>query len=309
MESCQVLTALIFSIRSFGMNYNITFPNEIIGYTNAGGMVLISILIVAAAIILIRYSANILSAIAGLLIYMIVGVVGLEVVTMIISVIPGLGEALLGNAISFCILRAIIFAAIMHAVRWFVVKITDRKGDLDIGSALMSGWGIALGQSIVSGMDLLYISTLGNTINMYGVEEITNGMTTEEIQGLCDSVNQLSEVPASYFLFKGLNGAVDVLFNVFIFVMVYAIVKKGMEKKWYAVVATITGFMSMLTYFYDYRVFSESVIMSVLKLIVLAGVFAFVLNIDTKFLNGELRSFDKMKKKTMPKYSNSLRNK
>jgi hypothetical protein len=297
-------------MRRFYMDYDITFPADTINYTNAGGIILISVLIVAAAILMIRYSANILPAIAGLLIYMVLGVAGIEIVTMAISVIPVIGDFLIGSSVAFCITRALIFALLVHLARWLVLKFSDRKGDMELGNALIGGWGIALGQAIISGMDILYVSTLGNTINSYGMDELVSDMSAEEISNLIDAIKQVSDIPGTYFLFKGINCAVDVLFHIFAVVLLYAIVKKGLDKKWYLIVGALTFVMNLITLFYDYRAVSSYLALAFIKLITLAAVFALALNIDTRYLNGELRSFDKMKdKKKMPKYDGSLKNK
>ena len=70
------------------MNYNITFPEQSINFVNAGGIILVSAVIVIGFILLMRYSAKLMPGFMGLLVYMVLVVFGVEAVTFLLSVIP-----------------------------------------------------------------------------------------------------------------------------------------------------------------------------------------------------------------------------
>lgn len=286
------------------MNYNITFPEQSINFVNAGGILLISAVIVIGFILLMRYSAKLMPGFMGLLVYMVLVVVGVEAVTFLLSVIPGVNTVLFGTPLAFCIARAVVFALLMHASRWIVLKFSDRKQDMTLGDALMGGLGIALGQAIVSGVDLIYISTLGTTINTYGMEYLLEGMSAEEIANVMESVTQTISVPSLFYLLKGVNCAIDVIFQTAACLFVYGMLKKGLPLFWHGIVILLNVILQGASLFADYLVIENFVALTMTKVLILLLVIVAALKIDTDYLGNELKSFDKLRSNTMPKFKN-----
>ncbi|MDD6573386.1 MAG: hypothetical protein PUF12_13460 [Thermoflexaceae bacterium] len=288
------------------MDYNITFPQESLNLLNAGGIIMISAIIIIGFILLMRYSAKLMPGFMGMLAYLIVVVVGVELVTYILSVVPGLNMVLFSTSTGYCITRAVIFALLIHLTRWIAIRFSDRNGELELGDALMAGLGTAIGQAIISGMDLIYISTLGTTINSYGMEQLLDGMTAEEIAGMMESVEQTISVPPMFYLFKGLNCTIDVVFQTAACLLIYAILKKGLPAFWHGILIVLTVILQVASLFGDYLVVENFMALTMVKFLVLVILIIAALRIDTEYLSNELKSFDKLKTSSgkMPKFNN-----
>lgn len=289
------------------MYENIIFPKESLDFIGYGGVVIVSVLFIIAFLLIMRYSAKLMPGLLGLLSYLVVVYVGTELATLALTFIPEINTLLFGSALMFCITRAILMAVFLHLTRLVVLKFSARKNDFSLGDAMMGGFGMAISQAIVSGMELIYLSTLGNTINEYGMDYLLTGMSAEDIDSVMQSVEKTISLPASFFLLKGINIAVDVVFCVAAAVIMYAVIKKGLESYWYAITVGLNVLALVLGFAGDYEVTGEYAWMTMLKVGVLAVFAVLVLRVDGQYLGGELRSFDKLKKRSgkMPKVGNT----
>lgn len=287
------------------MDYNITFPQESINYLNASGIIMISAIIIIGFILLMRYSAKLVPGLIGMLVYLVAVVAGVELVTYIISMIPGLNVLIFSTSAAFCITRAVIFALLIHLTRWITIIFSNRNQNLTLGDALMAGLGTAIGQAIVSGADLISLSTIGTNINTYGMEQLLEGMTAEEIASVMESVEQTISVPSLFYLFKGINCTIDIIFQTGVCLLLYAIVKKGLPAFWHGVIIALGIVMQTASLFADYLVIENFMVLTMVKVLVLVVLVILVLRIDTEYLGNELKSFDKLKASgKMPKFHN-----
>lgn len=305
-----VRSARCMTWKEYKMYQDIIFPKQSLDFIGYGGVIIVSVLFVIAFLLVMRYSAKLMPGLFGLLFYLVIVYVGTEIVTMVLSFIPGLNGVLFGNSLMFCLTRAVIMALLLHLGRFIVLKISARYDDFALGDAMMGGFGIALGQTIVAGMDLIYLSTLGTTVNEYGMEYLLTDMTAEEIATVMQSVEKTISLPSIFFLLKGINIAADVIFSVAAAVIVYAVLKKGLDTYWYAISVGLNVLVIFTGLAGDYEVTAEYLWVTILKLTFVAVMAMMVLRVDRQYLNGELRSFDKLrtrgdKNKKMPKVGNT----
>lgn len=287
------------------MEFNITFPEKIISNINIGGMIMVSVIFILGFIIFMRYSAKIMPAFLGLLAYLLFVVAGVEIVTLILSNIPVIGNLLLETVGMFCITRAVITALLIHLTRYLIISFTNRNQDITLGNALICGVGMATCPSIIMGLELISISSLGTLINTEGLSTLVADMTAEELNMLVDMVKQTVEIPPVYFLLRVINNSIDVVYHVAACLIIYAIIKKGLPKFWYAIAIVFNVILQSASMFADYQVFTDYMMLTITKGIILICVIVCVLKIDAKYLGGELRSFDKIRNKpsgSMPKF-------
>lgn len=286
------------------MDYSITFPQQTISFINASGIIMFSVVFVIGFILLMRYSAKILPGFLGLLAYLIVVVVCTELITYLLAAIPGINGFLLGTTFGFCITRAVIMVLLTHLSRIIVLKFSDRSQNMELGDALMGGLGIAVGQAIIAGFDFLYLSTIATNINMYGLEALLADMEAAEQASMLQSIENTAAIEPVFFLMRGLNCTVDIIFQVAVMLLLYAVIKKGLPAFWHGIIIVFNILLTSLSLFGDYGAVSNFIILFVLKFLILFCVAVMVLKIDTDYLNGELKSFDKLKKKkdSMPKF-------
>lgn len=288
------------------MDYSITFPQQTISFLNAGGIIMVSVVFIIGFILLMRYAAKVLPGFLGLLAYLLVVVVGMELITFLLSAIPVLNTLLFGTVLGFCLTRAVIMAGLTHLTRLLVMKFSDRTQDLELGGALMGGLGIAIGQAVIAGFDFIYLSTVATNVNTYGLEALLSDLEAAEQASMLQSIESTIAIEPVFFLLRGLNCTMDIIFQVAVMLLMYAIAKKGLPAFWHGIIVVFNILLTSLSLFGDYGAFDNYVLLFVLKLITLICVIIVVLKIDTDYLNGELKSFDKLKKKkdTMPKFRN-----
>lgn len=292
------------------MNYDITFPQKIIDNINMSGIFMISAILIIGFILLMRYAATFMPGILALLTYLVLVVAGVQVVTSVFLVIPGLNALIVGTPIVFYITQAILYALLTHLTRMIVVKFSNRNNTLELGDSLMGGLGIAIGQAILPGMELMALSSMGTTINAYGMTELFQDRTAEEFAEIVEYVQQVISAGPSYYLSMGINGMLDIIFHVGVLLLLYAIVKKGLPVFWNGIIigmdAVITGasFLAKYVFMENYAAFTLTKVAVVILLVIVA------LRVDADYLDGELRSFSKLKKSSgkMPKFNN-LKNK
>ena len=287
------------------MNYNITIPQQSVTFINLAGMIMISVIIIVGFIILMRYSAKIMPGFMGLLCYLLIVVVGTELVTFVLASIPLFAGILLGHQTAFCITRAVIAAGLSHATRFILLKFTDRNQDMQLGDALMGGLGIAIGEAIVVGTSFIYLSALASTVNTYGLEALLADVSQAEQAELVEYVSGVASIIPATFLLQGLSYALDIVFQVAVLLLLYAVVKKGLPLFWHGIVIAANIVLEALSLFANYSVLDYGVVV-VVKLVILIGVIVAALRVDADYLGGELRSFSKMmkKKEAMPKFDN-----
>lgn len=315
------------------MDYSITIPEQSVMFINLSGMIMISVLFVMGFIILKRYAAKIIPGFMGLLCYLLIVVVGTELITALIAAVPPFGRVLLGTEVSFCITRAVITAGLVHATRMLVVKFTDRNQDMKLGDALMGGLGIAVGQAVIIGASFIVLTTLASTVNTYGLEALLADVEQQQTGDVAVRVGEAAELheaagvsseadelyayveniasiePLTY-LMQGISYTIDIIFQVVVLLLLYAVIKKGLPVFWHGIIAAGNFILELLSLFANYAVWDNYGLVLLCKLAVLVGITAAALRIDAAYLNGELRSFAKLKRKkdAMPKF-NDIKNK
>lgn len=288
---------------------NITFPEQILDYIAAGGMIMISAIIIIAFILLMRYAAKLLPGLLALLIYLVVAYAGVEVLTGIMVMLPGLNQLLTGSIMWYCAIRAILMALLMHLTRWIVLKFANKNSELELGTAMMAGLGAAIGQTILSGMDMIAWWTIGDNINVYGINDLLQGMEVEQAQEYVDRIEAILALPENFFLLKGISNTVDIVFQVAVCVIMYALIKNGVKVFWHWVIIGLSAVLSLTTLVGDYGITDQYMTLTLIKLAVIVTVIIVALRMDRVVLNGELSSFSKLKTgKSMPKFNN-LKNK
>lgn len=287
------------------MNYNITIPQQSVTFINLAGMILISVIIIIGFILLMRYSAKLMPGFMGLLCYLLLVVVGTELITFIIASVRPLASILLGQQTAFCFTRAVIAAALSHATRLILIKFTDRNQDMQLGDALMGGLGIAIGEAIVVGTSLIYLSALASTVNTYGLEALLADVSQAEQAEMIEYVSGVASILPVTFLMQALNYALDIVFQVAVLLLLYAVVKKGLPVFWHGIVVAVNIVFEALSLFASYSILDYNIVV-ITKLIILIGIIGAALRVDADYLGGELRSFSKMRKQkdAMPKFGN-----
>lgn len=287
---------------------NITFSQQLISCINGGGIILISAILIIAIIVFMRYAPKLIPGMIGVCLYLLVVFVGAEFTTMILTMIPGVNSLLINSSIGFCIIRGIIIALLMSVSAWLVVKLANRNCDVTVGTAMIGGLGIAIGDAILNGMDFLYLSAMATTVNNNSIEELVQGMTAEEADTLIASIKNVASTDGVVYIVKGLNCALSVVFIVALAIIAYALIKYSANKV-YLLYATIADALLIATATYSSIDYTYYLIIFLIRLTITGLMVYAVIKLDQTVFGGEIASFDKLRTgKTMPKFNN-LKNK
>lgn len=302
---------------------DLTFSQGIIGRVDAAGMLILLAIFAIGFIIIKRYATNVLPGFIGILAYFLVGYFGSQAVMILLVIIP-FTRILTENVWGYCILNAISVAFMYQLARWINMMLTDRAKDYELGGYLMGGLGIGAGQAIMSGMNLLYIGTLGRTINSEEGANAFVSMSAQDLQNIVEAVEKYNGIPMNDYFLMGLNCALYIGFQVLMGALIYGIIKKGMPKVW-NVYMILLGFV--MEFIYGIGTFGAFeglqaeggmlqglgsslrnslhmdlyVLSTMGMLVVLIAVFLIVRQADQNYLSGEFSSFDKMKTSTTKK--------
>lgn len=213
-------------------------PAQTISYLEADIIIVISVLFVIGFVLVVRYSAKILPAIAGAAAYFVFGMFGAEAICGLLFIIPGIYSIVASSAVAYCILRALIIALMYHLARCFTVRLTS-KDEYTIGNCMMACLGNAAGLGLVSGFTYMCNSALAGTINELGINAMIEGYTAEEAETLISSVSTLVNESPQLYLMLGLGVAMDIAFMVIAGVFVYGIFNDKLDKKYHAAVIAV----------------------------------------------------------------------
>lgn len=261
-------------------------PAQTISYLEADLLIIISVMFVLGFVLIVRYSAKVLPAIVGAVAYLIFGFLGAEVLCMLVMAIPGINTIVLASAVGYSIFRGVVLALMFYAARIAAIQLSIKE-NVTIGNCMMAGFGNAVGFGIVSGFNYMYTSVMGSTINEVGMTALVEGYTQEEAAAIIASVEGLVHAPSLLYLVLGLLTAIDMFFMVIICIIIYGIIKEKLPAVMHfaAVIANIMILLpSTLLESYSTEGF---MMMLLIKLAVLALVFAAVLYTDKTYLGRE----------------------
>lgn len=282
---------------------NMVIPSNIVSFTNGAGVLIISAIFVIGFILIMRYSAKLLPGVMSLFVYMISALMLVEVITYILTVIPGIGALVLSSALVLYIVRAVILALLIYFTLWIVLNVSGKNSSLMVGDSMMIGLGVGMGQGIIAGFDMLYVSTLGTTINTYGLEPLIEGMSETDVADIMESIETVTNAGANFYLFRGFNIVVDIIFFVFVGVLAYGAVMEKLPAKWHGIVIGLIALMTSCSAVYDYMLIDSYLFVAVLKVGIAVVTAAAVIRLDSVAFDNQVKSFSNAKKTgTLPKF-------
>lgn len=249
----------------------------------AGGVLVLSALIVMIIIIAKRMRGRMLPLIIGLVNYSLFGFIFSNLVISLLTLLPGVEYAFEYNTNAYLIIYNLIVVVGFMLARTFTAKLIvsryDRSGDV-----YLAGTGIALGESIVMyGLSAIYTYIYAAVIENSGLEVvitdmIDNGLTTDEIMTEYSTyISQLFDAPSFLWLMLGLSTILDIVLNVMLMVIVYGVHKKQVQDVW-TYCAVLIQFVALMSF----QIYNSSSVVSIIacfvvKLLIVGGVSFFVM--------------------------------
>lgn len=278
------------------MDLTRTVPADTVAFMTAGGIILLSMIIVMAIIIVKRYDAKFLPAVVGIVTYFILAYGAGEGLIMILSYVPGLFNSL----VVYCIIRAIIIAGFLAVGRHIIFSVF-LKDTPEFGDSLIIGLGIGAGAALMFGIDLISGITVCNIVNNIGLETLVSDLTAEEAESLVASIEIFFTLDKTVYLLRSINVVIDVLFNIVICEVAYGVSRKLLEFKWSIIAAAFNAAVLLPSVLFDYGFIGNAYMATGIKLAIFVAVVLVVLNLDSRYIGGKLREYKPLRQSGIKK--------
>lgn len=241
----------------------------------AGGILLLSALIVMTVVIFKRWHGRIMPIVMGVIAYTIFVFIFTNLVMSALILIPSIDVAFENNQVAYAILYSIFSAIGLTIARVLVVQMMreryERQGDVMLG-----GIGVSLGDAFLYGMTVLSYNVMAMGITNTGLESLFAGMTDEQMADTYSVIESLFTTPAPVWLVYGINAVLDVVLCITLMMVVYGAVMKKIPSIWIFYTGLFQCFMSMPLQVADSASLSAIMIAFLVKLVLFAGGMSYI---------------------------------
>lgn len=247
-----------------------TLPSEVSTMLSAGGILLLSAIIVMTIVIIKRWNARIMSGILGVVAYIIFVFIFTNLATSALALVPGVDRVFYNNPATYNIVYAVIAAAgftIARIITAYMLKDRfERKGDV-----YLAGIGLSLGDSFLYGLTIISYVTWCTAINSNGIEMMLAEFSAEEAASTYETISVLFTAPSMLWLLLGVSCVLDIVMNVALMNVVFGAVKGDLSKWWYGISAAIHFFAAISFQLYDAESITSIAICFAVKLVIFAA--------------------------------------
>lgn len=228
------------------IDLSLTLPAGVELMVGAGGILLLSAIIVLFIVIKKRFKGRVLPFLLGMAIYLVIVFTVTNVLTTLLSLIPSVSEAFTYNPQSYAVVSSIFTAVACVAARYILnsmlVGRREKKGDI-----YMAGIGLGAGEAILYGMTVIsyYIWCLG--INSEGLAVVFADISADQVEATFESIRLLFTAPIYLWLLLGVNAVFDLLVQFALTNVAYGLVKKQLPGYWY-IASAIVSFISVFVF-------------------------------------------------------------
>lgn len=264
-------------MESFNEFIGKTLSGDVLSFITAGGILFLSVIIVATIIIFRRWNGRVVPFLFGIVTYGIFGFIFSQLVVSALAMIPSIDYAFSYNQSAYNLVQAIFLAIGMGIARWFILKMMisryERPGDV-----YLAGLGIGIGQGIFSyGLSIFAFYVNAQVLINQGevttdfISGLTEGLTEANITSLADTFSQLFYAPETIWALLGLAAVLDLFLNLFLMVATFGAMKKNINYmwSWYVIAIQLVSILSFTVY--DYRSVTSITISFIVKTIVTIG--------------------------------------
>lgn len=264
-------------MESFSEFIGKTLSNNVMSYITAGGVLFLSVVIVATIIIFRRWNGRVVPFIFSIITYGIFGFIFAQLVVSALAMIPSVDYAFTYNQNAYNLVSTIALVIGLGIARWFILKMMisryERPGDV-----YLAGLGLGIGQGIFNyGISILAFYVNAQVlINQGEVTEdfITNlidGLSDTNITSLADTFSQLFNAPEAIWALLGLAAVLDLFLNLFLMVATFGAMKKNINYmwSWYAIAIQLVSILAFSVY--DYTSIISIIICFIVKTIITVG--------------------------------------
>lgn len=244
-------------------------PEGVSSMISAGGILMLSALIVLVVVIIKRWKARIMPGILGVITYMIFVFIFTNLATSVLALLPGVDNVFYNNPTTYNIVYG-MFAAVGFTVArilcgYMLNERFERKGDV-----YLAGMGISVGDSILYGMTAISYVTWCTAIQSGQAQEMIAQLASQEVTTTYETVAVLFTTPVVLWLLLGVNCVLDMVLNIGLMNVVFGAVKGNLSKWWYGISGAITFFSAISFQLYDQESVVSIAVCFAVKLVIFA---------------------------------------
>jgi uncharacterized membrane protein YhfC len=228
------------------IDFSQTIPSGTQTMISAGGILLISVIIVMTIIVAKRWHGRFIPFLMGIVCYALLVWVVSNFITSALGMIPSIDIVFKNDpttyTIIYCILTTIGFAISRPLMAHMFTERYERKGDI-----YLAGIALGVGDSILFGISAISSITWCNAIQQEGLESILSTMSAEQAEQTYNSISTLFTSPDYLWLLLAISCILDIILNVAFMIMVYGAATNQAPKMWYYITAVI-NLVAMLSF-------------------------------------------------------------
>lgn len=253
-------------------NFDFTqaLPSDVSAMLTAGGILLLSAIIVLVIVITKRWKARIMPGILGVIAYIVFVFIFTNLTTSALALLPSVDHVFYNNPSTYIIVYAIIAAVgytLARIVTAYMLKDRfERQGDV-----YLAGIGLSLGDSILYGITTISYITWCTAINNNGMDMMLAEFSAEEAAETLETISVLFTAPSILWLLLGVSYVLDIVINIALINVVFGAVKGNLSKWWYGISAGIGFFATISFQLYDTDSIASILICFAIKLVIFAA--------------------------------------
>lgn len=258
-----------------------TLPANVSTMVTAGGILMLSMLIVLLIVVIKRWHGRFMPMLLGILAYVVFVFVCTNLLTSALSLIPSVDLAFEYNPVSYTLVYYIIAAATFTLARVLVAHMLtgryERRGDV-----YMAGIGLGIGECVLYGLTTLSYSVWCMAVNSEGLAGALADFTPEEALQTYRSIESLFTAPQILWLLMGISVILDLFIQLALTNVMFGVAKGVLSKIWYGISAGIY-FISAVSF----QLYNEGSVVSIavsfaVKIAIFAAVMYYTFNVACK---------------------------
>lgn len=258
-----------------------TLPANVGTMVTAGGIFMLSMLIVLIIVVAKRWHGRFMPMLLGVLAYIVFVFVCTNLLTSALALIPNVDLAFEYNPVSYTLVYYIIAAAAFTLARILVAYMLtgryERRGDV-----YMAGIGLGLGECVLYGVTTLSYSVFCLAINSEGLASVLADFTPEEALQTYQSISGLFTAPQILWLLLGVSAILDMFLQIALTNMMFGVAKGVFSKIWYGISALVYFVSAVSFQLYNETSGVSIAIAFAVKLVIFAGVMYYTFSVAGK---------------------------
>ncbi|MDD3238870.1 MAG: hypothetical protein PHW47_02050 [Lachnospira sp.] len=215
-----------------GVDMNQTVDGSAVSMITAGGILLLSVLIVMTVVIFKRWHGRFMPMLLGAVSYAIFVFIFSNLGISALALIPSFDTAFENNPTSrlilYCILCAVGITIARVLVSMMLKERYERQGDVMLG-----GMGIGFGDALLYGMTAITNTVLALGVNNAGLESLLSTVDPADLVTTYESsFEPLFQTPALSWLICGVGASMDIVMSVLLMMVVFGAMKNCIPRIW-----------------------------------------------------------------------------